>query len=259
MRQSLFSACGVMALLLASSVCPAADWGDLSGQFVYDGKAPAPPVIVPTKDVEVCGKKKLFDENLVVGADGGIADIVIWLNPGDAKLAIHEMYAKTATGEVELGNAGCRFEPRIGLLRTSQTLLLANHDPIAHNMKAEPRDSDPFNPLIPPNASFKVKIGTAQNLPVPVSCAIHPWMSGYVVVQDHPYMAVTDKSGKFTIKGLPAGTWTFTAWQSKSGYLKDVTVGGKKAVWKRGKFEVTIKAGANDQGAIKVDPENFNK
>ena len=35
------------------------------------------------------------------------------------------------------------------------------------------------------------------------------------LVSDHPYFAVTDKSGNFTIKDIPAGTYEVVCWQEK--------------------------------------------
>jgi hypothetical protein len=46
-------------------------------------------------------------------------------------------------------------------------------------------------------------------------CDIHPWMSAWVGVVDHPFFAVTDASGHFEIRGLPAGSYTVSAWHEK--------------------------------------------
>ena len=39
------------------------------------------------------------------------------------------------------------------------------------------------------------------------------------MVVDHPYAAVTDKEGKFTIPNLPVGEHEFRVWHERSGYL----------------------------------------
>ena len=59
-------------------------------------------------------------------------------------------------------------------------------------------------------------------MPVKVACNIHPWMNAWLVVKDHPYMAVSDDNGKLEIKNLPAGEWSFQIWQEKAGYLREV-------------------------------------
>jgi hypothetical protein len=50
-------------------------------------------------------------------------------------------------------------------------------------------------------------------------CDVHPWMFAWVTVVDHPYFAVTDKDGKFTIKDVPAGKYTVTALHRKAAPL----------------------------------------
>jgi hypothetical protein len=52
---------------------------------------------------------------------------------------------------------------------------------------------------------------------VKFKCDVHPWMTAFAFVMDHPFFAVTDEKGMFEIKGLPAGTYTVTAWHEKYG------------------------------------------
>ena len=40
-------------------------------------------------------------------------------------------------------------------------------------------------------------------------------MKAWVLVQDHPYFAVTDEKGNFTIENIPPGTYEVIAWQEK--------------------------------------------
>ena len=98
-----------------------------------------------------------------------------------------------------------------------------------------------------------------ERFPMHVACGSHPWMHGKVVVKEHPYVAVTDKDGKLTIKNIPVGTWTFQFWHERPGYVTEVTIGGKKTSWKRGRPELTIKAGENNLGVIKLAPSVFEE
>ena len=45
----------------------------------------------------------------------------------------------------------------------------------------------------------------------------HGWMAAHVGVMSHPFFAVTDKAGAFSIKGLPPGTYTLEAWHETFG------------------------------------------
>ena len=42
-------------------------------------------------------------------------------------------------------------------------------------------------------------------------------MQGYVGVLPHPYFAVTDETGSFSIKDVPPGVYTVEAWHEKLG------------------------------------------
>lgn len=252
-----------LAVLLAATFgisTAQAQWGDLSGRLVYDGPVPSRPAIRVTKDVEFCGKHDLKQENLVVNPEnGGLANVVVALY-SRTPVKAHSSYEESADKEVHLDNTNCRFEPRVVLLRTSQTLVIGNDDPIGHNTKIDTVINPPINPIVPANGELKVKFTQEERFPIPVSCSIHPWMSAKMIVKDHPYMAVTDKDGKFTIKNAPAGKEVmFQAWHEESGYVSDVSVDGKAQSWRRGIFTKTLSEGQNEMGEIKVSPKLFDK
>lgn len=255
-RISLLSLALVAGLVWTGSA-QAQGWGSIKGRFVYDGKAPAPQPIAVTKDQEVCGKHKLVDESLVVGANGGLKNVVvyIYIGPGDQPPQVHPDLAKPQP--VTFDNANCRFEPRVALVQTGQTVILANSDPVAHNTKVD-AFNQPINPLLPPGAKLPQKFTAAERLPARASCSIHPWMTGWLVVKEHPYMAVTDENGEFEIKNIPAGNWTFQFWHEKAGYLDKVSMNDKQVEWKRGRVELNIKdKAALNLGDVKVAAAAF--
>jgi len=47
---------------------------------------------------------------------------------------------------------------------------------------------------------------------VQVFCDIHSHMSAYILVFAHHYFAVTDRSGAFTISGVPPGSYALAVW-----------------------------------------------
>jgi hypothetical protein len=237
-------------------------WGGLKGRFVYDGEAPAPQPLKIDKDQEVCGKHKLVDESLVVGPNGGLKNIVVYIhvNQGETTPPVHPDLVKAKEQPVVFDNLNCRFEPRVTLLQTDQTIMLANSDPVAHNTKVNTLTNAPINPLIPAGGKLPQKFSAPERLPAQAGCSIHPWMVGWIVIKEHPYMAVTDENGEFEIKNIPAGTWTFQFWQEKAGYLDKVTMNGKQVDWKRGRVDLDIKDGATlNLGEVKVAPAAFQK
>ncbi|MCA9167976.1 MAG: hypothetical protein KDB23_09925 [Planctomycetales bacterium] len=254
-----------LTILLAaagSASVARADWGTLTGQFVLDGAAPAATPVNVTKDEAFCGKHGLVDESISVNSsNNGISGIIVFLSVDRGKKAPtpHPDYESTATAEVRIDNKNCRFEPHVVLLRTGQTLVVGNVDPVGHNSKIDTIKNPPINPIIPANQTIQQVFGKEERLPCSISCSIHPWMKGWVVIKDSPYMAVTDADGKFEIKNLPTGKFKFQAWQESPGYITSVSVGGKKTKWSKGTFEQEIKAGDNDLGEIKVPLASLKK
>jgi len=182
----------------------------------------------------------------------GIKDIVIYVS--SKKVKVHPDYEKDAKGTVVMDNKHCRFEPHIAVLRVSQTLELHNSDPFSHNSNLAPLGDVPANPLIAQDGMVTYNFHKSQKLPVPVSCNIHGWMKGFIVVRDDPYAAVSDEHGNFELKNLPAEELEFTVWQEKSGWLA-----AGKGWSKKGVFKHKIKPGDNDLGVIKVSSKLFEK
>lgn len=244
----------------AVGVVVAEDWGTFSGQFVYGGDAPKPAPVNVTKDTEVCSNQGLVDEQLVVNAENkGVANIVIYMyrKSSEPVPPIHESYAESAEGKVTMDNKSCRFEPRVAAMRTTQTLVIGNKDSVGHNTKVDSLSNAQLNPIVPANSEMEVKMPEVERLPVSVSCSIHPWMKGFLLVKDDPYFAVTDKDGKFEIKNVPAGEWTFQFWHEKSGYVDGVVVGGAETKWKKGRLKVAMTADGKDLGSVTVPAATF--
>lgn len=230
-------------IVLLSATSAQAQWGDLSGKFVFDGKAPAPAKLAVTKDTEVCGKMPLNDEALEVDGSGGVKNIVVYVVTKNVKE--HPDFAATKDAKIDLDNKGCRFEPHIVGVRTTQTLVLKNSDPVGHNTNLQPLGDKAINPLIPAGGTIDHKFGKAQTRPVPATCNIHPWMKGYVLPRDNPYFAVSAADGTFKIEKLPVGKVELQIWHETCGYVDTPQ-------WKKGKVTVDVKDGANDFGEHKL-------
>jgi len=247
-----------LTVLFVGYAANGAEWGDLTGTFIYDGKPPKSQFFEVTQDKPFCGKHKILDENLVVNRNGGIRDVIIHLyigRSGSQPPPIHPDYAKTAKARVKLDNAKCRFEPHVVTLRTTQTLIVSNSDLIGHNTNIGTINNPGQNILVPAGDTIPFNFRAAERFPVKVTCNIHPWMNGKVLIQDHPYMTVSDANGKFTIKNLPVGTWKFQFRHEK--YITDAKLRGRTVYWRRGRVDLTIKQGDNDLGEIKLPPKVF--
>jgi hypothetical protein len=199
------------AVALAGALLAGPAWGagTLTGT-VKVAKAPKPAAALSVvKDGAVCGKQ-VPDEVVVVGADRGLANVVVSVRglkpPGPL----------AATKDAVLDQVGCRYIPHVQAATVGTKLTLLNSDAVFHNVNANRQDGAKTVPAFNLAMPFKGgKLPAALKNPgiLKVRCdAGHTWMSAYVAVFDHPYFAVTDAQGRFQIPDLPAGEHTIELW-----------------------------------------------
>jgi plastocyanin len=213
--------------LLSAVSAPAQELGSIEGQFLLEGAAPNfEPLIAKgadVKDAKVCAAEAVPDQKLVVDpATGGIANVFVYLRRAPANMPAELKTPKT--DQVVFDQKNCVFIPHAMTVRVGQTVLVKSDDDCAHNIHSWPLRNYPFSYLVKASERDGVpverdKFELAEQLPIKVTCDIHPWMQAYWLILDHPYMAVTDAEGKFTIKDLPAGEHTFYVWQESAGYV----------------------------------------
>jgi hypothetical protein len=243
--QKLLYGLGIIGTLWASTLA-AADWGYLRGRFVYEGEPPVRKPVTITTDKEFCGKKNILEEVVVVKPDTkGLANVAVWVYRarGDAPLPVHASYAETAKAAVHLDADGCRFNPHVCQLRTTQTLLIRNRNPIGDSAKIDTLQNPPINIMLPVSAEVRQQ----------------PWEAAWLLLREDPYMAVSDADGKFEIRNLPVGRWTFQVWHEHAGYVTQVKIKGKASTWTRGRVELPIKSGDNDLGELVLAADLFAK
>jgi hypothetical protein len=148
------------------------------------------------------------------------------------------------------------FVPHVAIVSAGSSLVVENVDDAGHPLHANLIQNEPFSFALKPGETASVLIPQGERLPVPIRGIIHPSL-GYLVIADHPYIAVTDTHGRFSIPNLPPGEWTFRVWHERSGFVKDVTRAGKVEKWILGTVKVTIKPGKNDLGEVRVSPAQF--
>lgn len=155
---------------------------------------------------------------LVVAEGGGLQNAFVWVKEGLPPGAY-----PVPTTPVELNQKECEFEPRVFGIRPGQPLLLRNSDPLLHNVHARgqgagfSRGPNTFNKAMPIQNSKLTVALEVQQVAVTITCDVHSWMRAYAGVVDHPFFAVTDAAGSFSLEGLPAGHYTLEAWHERLG------------------------------------------
>ena len=197
--------------------------GTFKGKVVFGGNPPALNDIVgrnaPVKDAETCAAEAIPDERLVVGEDGGVQHVFVYL----AKAPRGVPRAVPPEEPVIFDQKGCRFLPHTLIARAGQVVNILSDDPIAHNTHTFPSKNTSFNQGIPPDdrTGTPMTYRKAENTPVSVKCDYHAWMSAWHLVLDHPYAAITNENGEFEIAELPAGMHKFQIWHegADGGYV----------------------------------------
>ena len=232
-RVRLFAlSAALLVFAVAATAAPKqATWSTVKGTIVFPAAkdAPARKKLEVSQDKEHClSKGDILDESLIVNPKNkGIKNVVVWLRPDnmDVKAAfpkesIHPDDAKRKAADVVIDQPCCMFIKRITTARVGDTIVVKNPAPVTHNFRWISGNNGEENLTVAKEAQLRMTNPlVAENTPVNFSCTIHPWMSGYVRIFDHPYYAVTDEDGKFEIKNAPAGKFRMVVWQEKVGFL----------------------------------------
>jgi len=112
---------------------------------------------------------------------------------------------------------GCQYIPHVIGVQTGQPLEISNDDATLHNVNAQTKKNPSFNFAQPVQGMKNVKKFDKPETMIPFICHVHPWMKSYIGVVDNPFFAVSDDSGQFEIKGLPAGSYVLEAWHEQLG------------------------------------------
>jgi plastocyanin len=188
--------------------------GVLRGTVRFTGRKPARKLIDMSSDpacVEA-HKGKPYDESIVAGPDGGLANVFVYIKSG-----LEGKQFEVPQNAVEFDQHGCWFEPRVLGVQAGQVLRIANSDPVTHNV----------HPLAQVNREWNHSQGAGDapidrkflrpEVMIPVKCNIHSWMHAYIGVLPHPYFMVTGADGAFEIRNVPPGDYVVEAWQEKLG------------------------------------------
>ena len=217
-------------------------WPALAGRVFAQAEQPADSVVVkvafdgqpPERAVLDCGsdpvcarlfkKQPLRDETVVVGTDGGLQNVFVYVAQGLA-----ERKWKVPDRPVIL-DQNCRYIPHVFGLMAGQPLQITNGSStleVPHLLPAENQEE-----------SFKLVAGASKTITLPrpemgirLKCDVHPWELAYCHVLSHPFYAVTDAHGKCALKALEPGEYELSFWHEKLGsFNRRIRIEAGKAV-----------------------------
>jgi plastocyanin len=212
------SAAATPAAPATASAAPAkaGGWGTLKGQVTLKGTAPKPKELAEKgkapKDPNVCAADApIMSERLVVDeSTKGVKNVLIYLPKPTAVNEEAKSQAQSAT--IVFDQVKCVFVPHVLGVMTGLKVELKNSDAVNHNINSRLKNNG-FNKLLSASKEESLAVSEAERTPGELTCDIHNWMKAYWMVMDNPYFAVTDATGNYEIKNVPAGTQKVVVWQ----------------------------------------------
>ena len=138
------------------------------------------------------------------------ANVVVWIDAQSAS---------PIESNAVLEQRNLDFYPRVLAVRVGSVVKFPNYDRVFHNVFSF-HNGKKFDLGLYPT-------GTVRNVTFDrpgvsrLFCNIHPHMAAYVVAVDSSFIAISDADGRFTIPGVPSGTYTYQAWRAGGPPLKD--------------------------------------
>jgi plastocyanin len=181
--------------------------GTISGEVQLVG---TPPSMQPLKlgADPICAAASADDEQ-VVATGGRLSNVLVRIADAPPQMP--------PSTPVVVDQQSCVFRPRVQGAVRGQVIQIRNGDRTLHNTHGYAGTSTLFNYAQPASSQALERRLPESAGVIKLKCDVHPWMTAFVVVTDNPYFAVTGADGRFSIPGVPAGTYRVEAWHERFG------------------------------------------
>ncbi len=211
---------GVLVLVLcclsefarAYEAIPFRNGGSITGVAEFTGaNVPEDPKLSLTSETQLCGSSKPARKYVI--KDRKIANVVVFI----AGIKAGKEFP-AGSGLLAVTNHRCEFTPHVAVGFKGNQIALSTDDPVLHmsDVHLLPKGKELFHVSLH-EKDQPVKKELSRTGLLEMSCYNHPWEHAYVYVFDHPYVAVTDEEGRFSIDDIPPGTYTIEAWHEALG------------------------------------------
>jgi len=200
----------LMAFLsLAISAASQENPGTITGVVLFTGNVPAPKNIVTTDGGIIKHSDLVVDPKTK-----GLRFVVATLEDAPVQPKLKK------ANPVLLDQKDMVFLPRVVAVQHGQAVQFDNSDLCNHSvMAASTVREDQFNLFVAQGKPIE-HVFSVQKHPVQISCSIHAWMRAWVYVVPHPWFAITDEKGRFSIERVPPGKYTLLLRHADSGQLE---------------------------------------
>ncbi|MEX2215694.1 MAG: hypothetical protein WD768_16400 [Phycisphaeraceae bacterium] len=217
-----------MLLVIAMAGVALAEGGSISGVINYNKNEKQParkPLQMGTDPycVKHWGGQQALNERWIFGKDDTLVNVFVWVSKG-----LEGKKFDVPAEAVQIDQVGCMYIPHITGVMVGQELKVRNSDATLHNVHIIPDTATTGNPeknIGQPGKGIveTIKFKNAE-AGIYIKCDVHAWMNCYVHAVPHPFFAVSDDAGKFTIKGLPPGEYELSTWHEFKLFAPDKDV-----------------------------------
>ena len=200
------------------TVITVANPGRVTGSALFSGTPRGDTTVVVPADQNGCGKPLTIQ--LLARSNGRIANAVVWLTD------VRQGRPLPSARRFQLTNNDCAWDPQIQADVTGGALNVVNYDPLVERAYATDVSTGDTVAMAPftddgqviPYDRLLRKPGVFE-----FSVESRPMSRAWVAVFDHPYFAITDAKGAFSIDSVPPGVHHIRAWHPMLG-VADGTV-----------------------------------
>ncbi len=165
--------------------------------------------------------------NEVIVTNGKLQNVLVRITKG----LEGKTFSDVPSEPLILNQENCIYHPRVAAARIGQEVIFVNSDAIFHNVKSVTKNNTNFNLAMPKKDMRISKRFDKAEFFVQAKCSVHPWMIASLAIVEHPFFAVSDVNGEFTLKALPAGHYTLEVWHEVFGVQsKEIDVDGKTKI-----------------------------
>ena len=196
--------------------------GNIKGTVSFSGRGPKPRAIKMGADPACASQHATpaYSQAVVINDNATLKNVLVSIESGLAEKAY-----PVPEEPVVLNELGCMYEPHVWGVRAGQVVEIQNSDATLHNIHSLSKENSQFNFAMPKILKLKKHTFKKSEDVFKIKCDVHPWMSTFVGVFDHPFFAVTDDQGSFVLEGVPDGDYTVRAWhESKRLPAQTMTV-----------------------------------
>ena len=184
--------------------------GTITGVVKFEGKKVKRKTIKTLSADPICKKhhkgSRLYEERWIFGENDTLQNVFVYVSKG-LEGKTFDAPKKNAV----INQLGCVYLPHVSGVIVNQSIEILNNDKTTHNVNCKPKSNRGFNNVMVEGSKIQQRFSKPE-MAVPLKCDVHPWMASYVHVMAHPYFAITQDKGTFTIKGLPAGDYKLSVW-----------------------------------------------